>query len=433
VARQALAGSRIRDRRILLGLRQAELARMVGISPAYLNLIEHNRRRVGDALLDALARQMGVEPSALSEGGDGALFDGLRQAAAEREPGIQPEVDRIEDFAGRFPGWAALLARRQDQVDRLSRTVETLSERMAQDPFLATSLHEVLSAITSVRSTSAILAESDDIDPEWRRRFHRNIHEDSVRLSNVSAGLVAWLDQAHSPESGLSSPQEELESWLQARNWHVAELEQPEIPPLDSLIAGAPELASAAARVLAVEYLAQARADAQCLPLAAFRQVMADESGDPALIAARFGMPMAPVLRRMAALPAELSPPGVGLVGCDGTGTLTFRRPSPGFSLPRFGSACARWPLFDALAQPVTPIRRVLRMAGRGAGSRFVAFAWCDRRHPDGFDGPAVSRATMLILPFSGPPPAAERVVGASCRICSEAGCTARREPSILL
>lgn len=433
MARQALTGSRVRDRRILMGMRQAELARDVGVSAAYLNLIEHNRRRVGGALLDRLATALKVEPLALSEGGEGVLFDSLREAASDREPGIAPEIDRIEDFAGRFPGWAGLLAARQDQVRRLSRTVETLSERMTQDPFLAASLHEVLSAVTSVRSTSAILAESDDIDPEWRTRFHRNLHEDSVRLSNVSAALVAWLDQAQAPESGLASPQEELEHWLAGQGWHVAALEGRAAPQPETLIARAPELASPAARTLALAYLRQARTDALLLPLPDLARALAEDGVEPALIAARFNVPLAAVLRRLAALPADMAPQGAGLVACDGTGTLTFRRPAPGFALPRFGSACALWPLFDALAQPVTPIRRILRAAGRGAGARFVAYAWCERLHPDGFDGPAVSRALMLVVPYGGDPVAGERIVAASCRICPEPACTARREPSILL
>ena len=39
-----LTGSRIRERRLAQGVRQADLARDVGISPAYLNLIERNQR-----------------------------------------------------------------------------------------------------------------------------------------------------------------------------------------------------------------------------------------------------------------------------------------------------------------------------------------------------------------------------------------------------
>ncbi|MCB1401108.1 MAG: transcriptional regulator, partial [Rhodobacteraceae bacterium] len=61
-------------------------------------------------------------------------------------------LERIEEFVGRFPGWAALLAGRQARIGQLERVVESYAERMAQDPFLLTSLHEVLSAVTSLRS-----------------------------------------------------------------------------------------------------------------------------------------------------------------------------------------------------------------------------------------------------------------------------------------
>ena len=44
--RSAFAGSRIRERRLALGLRQADVALRAGISGSYLNLIEHNRRRI---------------------------------------------------------------------------------------------------------------------------------------------------------------------------------------------------------------------------------------------------------------------------------------------------------------------------------------------------------------------------------------------------
>ncbi len=438
MARQALTGTRLRNRRLLIGLKQADLARAVGVSPAYLNLIEHNRRRVGPELLAAIAAVLGVAPATLAEGGEGALYDTLREAASRSEPGVEPEAERLEEFVSRFPGWAALLAARQGQVGRLSRTIEALNERMAQDPFLSASLHEVLSAITSVRSTSAILAESEDIDPEWRARFHRNIHEDSLRLTTASAALVAWLDQGQAPETGLASPQEELESWLQSAGYHFPALERAHAPEPESLIGGAAELASGAARELAVAHLLSYRADAQALPLAAFQQALKAEGPDPAQLAFALKADLPAVMRRLAALPPEATPVGLGLVACDGSGTLTFRRPAPGFALPRFGAACPIWPLYEALVQPATPIRRVVETSGRGAGARYLAYAWCDRSYPGGFGGAPVSRALMLILPLSPEPgprgqrAEAARVVGSSCRICAEAACLARREPSIL-
>ena len=51
-----MIGTRIRERRVLSGIRQNDLARRAGISPSYLNLIEHNRRRIGGkTLLNYLA------------------------------------------------------------------------------------------------------------------------------------------------------------------------------------------------------------------------------------------------------------------------------------------------------------------------------------------------------------------------------------------
>ena len=76
--REGLTGSRIRERRVMAGLKQAELAQQSGISASYLNLIEHNRRRIGGKLLLNIAHALGVEPQALTEGAEAALFATLR-------------------------------------------------------------------------------------------------------------------------------------------------------------------------------------------------------------------------------------------------------------------------------------------------------------------------------------------------------------------
>ncbi|KFE35828.1 helix-turn-helix transcriptional regulator [Thioclava atlantica] len=436
MARPALTGTRIRERRTALGVKQADLARAAGISAAYLNLIEHNRRRVSDALIERIAQAMGVDPVALSEGAEGALFDGLREAAAaaEVEGAAQfqaPDLDRIEEFVGRFPAWAALLASRQARLAALERVVETYAERMAQDPFLLTSLHEVLSAVTSLRSTAAILVETEDIEPEWRTRFLNTIQEESLRLSSTAEALVGYLDEMETAETGLSSPQEQLESWLEARAWHIPEIEEEGADPA-ALIAAAPELASSAARELARQHLIELAEEAQLLPLEPFSAALAELGPEPGALAARFGVGLGTVMRRLAALPpgtAGLGQPG--LVICDGSGTLTFRRAAPGFALPRFAAACPLWPLYEALARPMQPIRALVDMAGR-LPQRFLTYAICEPR-PTGFDGPVLMRSTMLILPAPGGTSAAPaRAVGASCRICPRAECPGRREPAIV-
>lgn len=419
----ALTGSRVRERRLALGLRQAEVARAAGISAAYLNLIEHNRRRIAGVLLDRLALALGVTAADLAEGGEGALAVRLRVAArAESLAEGAAETDRLEEFIGRFPGWAGVTAALQARVEGLEQAVAALSDRIAHDPHLSLALHEVVSAASSVRSTSAILAETEDIEPEWRARFHANLHADSERLARGAEALVSYLDASDQQAArGTITPEAEFDAWLQARGWDLPEVgEEPEPE------AGLAALSSQLARDLAQAHLAQAQADARALPRAAFAEALARLGPEPLLLAAEFGVAVLPVMRRI----AQLAGPEVGLVICDGAGALLLRKPVEGFSPPRLGAACALWPLFAALARPMQPVEARVEMAGRN-GRRFLARAWAEAAHPGGFAGVEVRRAAMLLLPAPGAGPAPLRV-GATCRICPEPGCPARREASIL-
>ncbi|WP_444460472.1 short-chain fatty acyl-CoA regulator family protein [Rhodobacter capsulatus] len=448
MARSALTGTRIRERRLTLKLRQADLARAVGISAAYLNLIEHNRRRVSEPLLDTFAKALGVAPVALSEGAESALFEALREAAAGVAGGagtgtgdavgalIDPsELERIEEFVGRFPGWAKVLAARQSRLAALERVVETYSERMGQDPYLLDELHEVLSAVTSLRSSAAILVETPDIEPEWQARFLSSIASESLRLSAAAEGLVAYLDSIEATDSGLAAPLDQLEAWLSARGWHLPDFERPDPPDPAELIAQAPELAASAARDLALSYLTRALADSRILPLKPFLAALSETGLDPARLAARFGAPMAAVFRRLATLPeGAANLPPLGLVVCDGSGTLTLRRPLPGFALPRSAAGCPLWPLYEALSRPMQPLRLTLDMAGR-LPQRFQSWAFAAPRPPEGaaasFDAPVLMEAMMLVTPATSRLETA-RPVGTSCRVCPRLACAGRREPSLI-
>jgi len=123
-----------------------------------------------------------------------------------------------------------------------------------------------------------------------------------------------------------------------------------------------------------------------------------------------------------------------GLVICDGSGTLVFRKPVAGFALPRFGAACPLWPLFTALSRPMVPVSALVQTVGAGA-RRFAVRAFCQPRYPGGFGGPELREAAMLILPDDAPfadPPRDLLLVGSTCRVCPRAPCPARREPSIM-
>ncbi len=431
MARSVLAGSRIRDYRIGRGLRQADLAKACGISPSYLNLIEHNRRRIGGALLVRIARSLGAEPAILSEGAESALTTAL-DAAAGAYPDTNAERERAEEMAGRFPGWARLIERQYREARRLEQVIERLDDRLTHDPFLSASMHSVLSSVTAIRSASAILANGENIEPEWQARFHRNIYEDSQRLADATEGLVAYLDAGDSEGRAATLPQEEVEVWLAGQDWRVDALEENPDADVAQLI-GTPEgPATPAGRALAVRALARYADDVRALPADRLAAAM-EASDEPSRLASVLGVPLATLYRRLASLPAALCPDGMpwGLVACDGSGTLIFRKPLPGFDVPRYGAACPLWPLFRALQRPMAPIRERLAVTGREEGV-FDAEAISDIAYPAGFDGPAVVEAWMLLrvrLPGDDAGPALK--VGASCRICSVSDCPARREPSV--
>ncbi len=432
MAKTALTGTRIRARRIDSGIRQADLARRCEISPSYLNLIEHNRRRIGGALLNRLARALEVESSSLSEGAEVALTAALGAAAAHT--GTNAEIGRVEEFAGRFPGWARLAERQFREIERLERVVEVLNDRLTYDPHLAASMHDVLSTVTAIRSTSAILADGEAIEPEWQARFHRNLYEDSQRLAQSAGALVDYLDSAGDSEQGASLPLEELEAWLAAQNWGLAALEEDPDRDLSALIADAPALASSSARDLAMRHLERYRADARALPLDTLVEAVQRIGPDPVLLASACAVDLPVIFRRLAALPEDAFPDRQmpGLVICDGSGTLTFRKPIAGFDLPRYGAACAIWPLFQALQRPMMPVRASVTMAGRDR-RRFLTNAISLTSYPAGFNGPPVVEALMLIQPdMEHAASANDLTIGTSCRICVEPTCPARREPSIL-
>ena len=411
-----LAGARVRERRLALGLRQADVARSVGISGSYLNLIEHDRRRIGSALLDRLATVLEVAPATLTGTGEAALVEGLRAVAAVA--GVPVEIDRAGEMLGRFPGWAALIAAQARKLGQLERAVEVLNDRIGHDPHLSQALHEVLSSASSVRSTAAILAETEDIDPGWRARFHANLHQDSERLVAGTEALVAYLDSAEAAEAHGVAPLEEVEDWLAAQGWHLAALEPGGGGAAALEMSG---LASGAARALARDWVVQAAAEATAMPMAAVDAC----GGDPVVLARGCGVGVLAAMRRLALRPGAAE----GLVLCDGAGAILLRKPTPGFAMPRAGAACPLWPLFTALARPGTPVVALGEMPGP-VPRRFALRAWCEATYPAGFGGPEVRLAGMLIAPAAEA--GAALPLGGSCRICPRAGCPARREPSIL-
>ncbi|WP_019955678.1 XRE family transcriptional regulator [Yoonia vestfoldensis] len=423
---QRMTGTRIREKRMDLGLRQAAVAEAVGVSPSYLNLIEHNRRRIGGKLLADIARALGVETHSLSDGADRDLLDQLRNAAALA--GDRAEVARAEELVARFPGWAELVTMQARRLASQDERVRALTDRMAHDPFLATALHDLISAVTSIRSTAAILVSQEQIDADWQRRFHENIHNDSLRLGKSSEALIAYLDAPEESNQSSDTPTGQVDDFLARNGYHLAALEDGSAAPGD--IVAQSGLTGAAAALLA-GICAQYAADAQALPRVPFAEAAAACGYDPAQLAVQFGVDFATILRRLPCLPPDAGHPPMGLAVCDASGALLYLKPVPGFAMPATGGACPLWPLFGALSRPSQPLRAEAILPGPAA-QRLLCYAIAVPMAVPHFDMPPVLRSTMLVLPDMAEGTAQPVPVGVSCRICPRAACASRREPAIV-
>lgn len=413
--RAALIGSRIRERRMSLPMRQADLAARVGISAAYLNLIEHNRRRIAGKLLSNIATELGVDVVALSEGAEAALLRGVDQASGDH-PDVVVEADRLEEFAGRFPGWAGLVVAQNAEAAQLRQAVEVLNDRLSHDPFLATALHEVISTVSSIQSSASILVESNDLEKEWRDRFQRNIFEDSQRLAETSQSLVGYLDPAVEKDLAGATPQEEADAMLTAVNYDVLAEDSAELS------------VSEAGRDIASQIMRDVQALTEGVPDSELAKLEA-ETDDPSEIAARTNMPLVDIFRRLAYRP-QSGNSAYGYISVDASGAIIAKRPIDGFTFPRLGAGCPLWPLYAALSQPASPIRSVVQQVGRDSHPMEV-FAIAAPAQPPSFGQPSVMTAHMLLRPLRT---TNEKItqVGVNCRICAVAECTSRREPTVL-
>ncbi|MEO0913021.1 MAG: short-chain fatty acyl-CoA regulator family protein [Pseudomonadota bacterium] len=441
---RSLVGSRIRELRRRSGISQTALATRVGISPSYLNLIEHNKRGIGGQILNAIADALETRPAQLSEGGHPTLIADLQVAA---EDGQAP-VEAAEELATRFPGWAELAAAHARKIRDQEGVIAALSDRLTHDPFLSETVHGILSNITAIRSTASILAQMDTIPADQVKRFHEGLHSESVRLSSTAQELADYLSKAGSQAAGAATAEETLDQFL-ARNAYTFDALDREAEALGHLpreaalarmegvigemLSAEPAL-SGFGEDLARRHLRTYAEDALAMPLQSFAEAARQAGFDPLALAPRWGNDLHALFRRLASLRRPLiEAPAFGLLTVSASGYPLRRQPLPGFSLPRHGNACPLWPVFRAFAQSGQMLSMPME---HDSGQIYTALAYASPRPRSSLSAPADLVASMLFVAAEASPfPEAlhgAQPVGTACRICTREGCAARTAAQLL-
>ena len=418
---------------------------MLGISASYLNLIEAGKRNIGGSLLKRIAEALGLAVDELDGKAERRLLGDLAELAAEPLlAALRLDPASAADLAGRHPGWArALVTLHRAWIDR-GRSVNALTDRLHQDPFLADAVHDLLTRATAIRSSAEILQSADGLAAEPQRRFVSIVGSESRRLADVARELAGFFAAARAG-TRPGTPAYEVEDFLFDSGNYFPLLEQAgEFPhgPLAARLQASPLLTSEAARRGAQRALEYYHACATLMPYESFLAAARELRYDVDALARRFEASVEQVCRRL----VTLRRPGAegipfALMGVDAAGFTTARFPLPRLPLARHGGACPLWAVYQVLQAPGTIVRQLAEFPD---GARFLFVARALERRAPAFPMPRRLASLMLAcdalladqtvygdgLDLASAAPALP--VGANCRVCVRADCAYRQEDAVV-
>lgn len=191
MAAGVLLGQKLRRLRRDRGASQVDVARQLGISPSYLNLIEHNQRQLTLPLLLKVSRLFEVELDAFSDEDEGRILGDIVEVFGDPLFGASGVTrEELTDLVGAAPAACQAVVELYRAYRTASDNVQAMRERLSGDEFVSSSIHELLTLLTSIRSFSEILDKHADLDPEERRRFVGIILAESQRLTEAVGQLV---------------------------------------------------------------------------------------------------------------------------------------------------------------------------------------------------------------------------------------------------
>jgi hypothetical protein len=451
----ALIGQRVRELRLERRLPQADMARQLRISPAYLNLLEKGRRTMQFPLLLRALEVLGVEldgfmasigekrpddvlasllddPLAKTLELDeydlarlraepkvattiAALFNlykntraQLDTAMTKLESGVPPRLDyapgdEVSDFLENHRNYFPELERAASEL----RAEAALPER-----FVADALVELMRARFGIRVELAPPEPGSSIV----RRF-----EPATRRLTISPALA---DHA-----------------LKFQLAHVVGLQILDHTGLHERLADAARPRHAESRSLIKIHLANYVAGALLLPYGPFFEAVQATRYDVDKVAARFAMSYEAVAHRMCNLgdPERLGVP-LHFLRVDVAGNISKRYSASGLRFPHGHGTCGKWAVHNAFLTPAVITRQYSIMPD---GALYFCFAKVISEPARGSLvrgttygiglGCAADDAQNLVYADDVPRDQLERTavpVGVTCRFCERTDCNQRAAPS---
>ncbi|MCW5720263.1 MAG: DUF2083 domain-containing protein [Devosia sp.] len=444
-ASESQIGGRIKRLRRQRRLNQADLAAALGISASYLNLIEHNRRKVTVPLLFAIAGYFGVEPGELVDSDEGRLLGDLMEAfgddlfvdsaltnldirdLAQANPAAARAMLKLYDrYRGLVGGAAPPPSPSESQPFHLA--TETISD------FLQESANHFPALEAAAERIRADIDNSGDGFESAIRTYLFNVFGFETLLASLPHGMACQRDGARQRIILSDLLPGESASFLLAQQ--VALLAAG--AEIDAVIASA-DLPEGDAPALARNVLSSYVAAALVMPYAPFLKACRDHRYDIDRIGRRFGASFEQVCHRMTTLQRKgASGIPLHLVRTDIAGNISKRFSLSGIHIPRHSGACPRWNIYAAF---LAPDRINVQLSQMPDGQRYFCIARTITKGDYRYNAPrrylsiglgcAIHHARDMVYSEGMDLMSEQQVVpiGVGCRICPRLECGHRAHP----
>jgi predicted transcriptional regulator/transcriptional regulator with XRE-family HTH domain len=437
-----LIGRTVRRLRGEQRLSQQALAQRLGISPSYLNLIEHDQRNVTASLLIKLAEMLHVDLTALSGAQERELEVGLREVFSDPHLGVEPipegELEAVAANPAVARGVLALYrAWRVAREDASGLALPSgrrilLPNEEARDVF-----HERGNYFAELEAVADSIASEMNVAPAETNHALaerlRRLHQVSVRVSPMEDALRRYEPETRSLTLSEQLPRE-------SRGFHMAFqvmlLEARDV--VEALLATIAPSSPEAASLIRLGLLNYA-AGCLLMPYAAFLDSARMLRHDMDALAARFCVSYEQACHRLSTMQRS-GARGIPFffLRADPAGNVSKQFSAGGFPFARYGGSCPRWVVHAAFATPGT-IR--VQVAQLPDGATFLCFA-------KAIEGPAaawgepppvhviamgcdVAQAGDVVYADGVNLEHAAVGIGLSCRLCDRQNCRSRAFPPL--
>jgi predicted transcriptional regulator/DNA-binding XRE family transcriptional regulator len=424
-------GSRVRALRRKESLTQVELARRLGISASYLNLIEHNQRSLTAPLLLKIAEELQVDLQDFSDGRDDDLSVALVEVFSDplfAEQGVAPgEISAsMHDLVGSSPAIARAIVTLYRAFRGARASVDSLADQ----------LYDTQQVPVATRSQ----LPSEEVSDYMQRRGN---YFPELEQAAEELWRRARLEEDELYH-GLSRRRLRLSSMLPPPSRVFQLAAQVGLSTLGDVfdrLADDPELTSEPSRRLCRVVLANYFAGAVVMPYDRVLEAARDERYDLELLGHRFGASFEQVCHRLTSLrrPGAEGIP-LHMIRVDMAGNISKRFTASGIRFARFSGACPRWNVFAAFQTP--GVIRV-QLSVMPDGEPYFCVARTVPKSHGGYHEPTTIQAVGLgcqlrhareivysegidLDDLDGGVP-----VGVTCRLCSRRDCGQRAFPSI--